>query len=197
MKTRDMKVIGVFETHGRVIEKVCDADHGWSEFSAKTKIPTSRFLMNYDLKFGGRTVLLLDDYGNDYMPKEVEERLMGKEFKGEWLLGIDRETGEILRFVFYTVRGKLITVFCKFESNPKVPKKYLRFLDNLKSCKRPWDCLWRHQDWLAFWDRNMTWDDFMATMVIRLELFRSKSPRSPRKYLEVWGDSHRIVTGWS
>lgn len=192
-----MKPIGVFQTHGRVITAAFDADRAWKESPTKTKIPSSKFLMNYDLKVGGRTFLLLDDYGNDFMPKEVETRLMGEDFRGEWLLGIDRETGEILRFVFYTVKGKLITVFCKFESTPKVPKRYLRFLDNLKSCKRPWDCLWRHQDWLAFWDRDMTWDDFVATMVIRLELFRSKSHRSPKKYLEVWGDSHRIVTNWN
>lgn len=191
MNYKDMKAISAFDTHGKVITKVFDADRGWQEFTSKSKIPGSGFLMNYDLRFGNRVILLLDNYGNDFMPTEVEERLIGKDFQRQWLLGIDRATGEILRFVFYTVKGKLIAVFCRFEWNPKVPKKYLKHLDNLKSCKRPWDCLWKHSSWLALWDRNMSWDDFISTMVIRLELFRS-----PRKFLEIWGDSSRVVSEW-
>ena len=195
MNSRDMKAISVFKTHGRVITKVFDAERGWKEYLSKSKIPGSGFLMNYDLRFGNRTILLLDNYGNDFMPTEVEERLVGKDFRGRWLLGVDRATGEILRFVFYTVKGKLITVFCRFESNPKVPKKYLKLLDNLKSCKRPWDCQWKHSSWLAFWNREMTWTDFISDMVIRLELWGRAN--SPRKYLEVWGDSSRIVSEWA
>jgi hypothetical protein len=196
MNSKDMKAISAYKTHGKVVTKVFDADRGWKEYASKSKIPGSGFLMNYDLRFGHQVILLLDNYGNDYMPADVEDRLIGKDFRGQWLLGIDRATGEIFRFVFYTVKGNLIAVFSRFESNPKVPKKYLKLLDNLKSCKRPWDCLWKHSSWLAFWNRDMAWDDFISTMVIRLELFRTKSSRSPRKFLEIWGDSSRVVSGW-
>lgn len=72
MHYKDMKAISAFDTHGKVITKVFDADRGWQEYASKSKIPRSGFLMNYDLRFGNRTILLLDNYGNDFMPTEVE-----------------------------------------------------------------------------------------------------------------------------
>jgi len=199
MNTRDMKPMGVFSTHGRTITKVFDCDQGWKEYRTKTKIPASKFLMNYDLKFGGRTVLLLDDYGNDFMPEEVEKLLVGEDFAGEWLLGIDLASGELLRFVFYRVKKELITCFARFEANLKVPKKFLteKNLKYIRSCKRPWNLHWEHSSWLAIWNRYMTWNDFCASVIVRLELFPRQKSRKGRTYLDVWGDTHRTITAWS
>lgn len=199
MRTSDMKPLTVYKTHGRVISRVFDCDNGWKEYKSRTQAPPEKYRLSYDLKFNKRTVLLLDDYGNEAMPSEVELRLMGKDFISEWLLGIDRETGELLRFVFYRVREETIACFTRFASNPKVPQKFLteKNLRYIWSCKRPWEMTWRHDDWLALWGRDMTWDDFIATGVIRLELFPPKSVMGQKRFLEVWGDSHRIITEWS
>ena len=198
MTTQDMKVIHNGQTEGKVIQVVYDTDHGWKAHPCKTRVPGSRYLMNYDLVFGDKTLLVLDAYGNDFISEDIGERLVGQD-RGprDFLLGIDRATGEIYLVTFFMEKRKLVAVVGQsFESKPKVPKKYLKLLDNLKSCKRPWMLTWNHQSWLSFHERESGWPDFMAEAVISLEVFRTKGRRSHGRYLEVWGERHRVVTAW-
>lgn len=191
----DMKPITISNVQGKTISKVFDCDHAWKEHRTKTQVPGPEFMPSFDLKFGRRTILILDNYGNDYMPEEIEERLFGDEFSHQWLLGIDRASGELLSFRFYHSGKSVVAAFSQLPGAPKVPKKYLtkENLQYIRGCKRPWMCTWNHYDWLAFWNRDLTWDDFAASMVINLSLIPSTWESH---HVEVWGERHRTVTTW-
>jgi len=153
MSAEDMKVFHHHKTAGKVIQIVYDSDHAWKAHPCKTRVPGSRLLMNYDLRFGNRVLLVLDNYGNDFISEAIGRRLVGQDRGShDFLLGVDRATGDIHLVTFFMEKGKLMAVIrlSTFESKPKVPKKYLKLLDNLKSCKRPWMLTWNHQSWLSF-----------------------------------------------
>jgi hypothetical protein len=194
MSTQDLKHIHFGKAEGKVIRKVYDADHQWKSYKCAVKFPGSDRMPTFDMRFGDRRILVLDNYGNDFVHGDIEERLVGVESSNHgWLLGIDRASGEVYTVIFYLEKGQVVAVFSSFlqGGKTKVPKRYLGHLDNLKSKKRPWMITWNHQSWLDFHGRESGWSEFISAAVVSLEIFPLKD-----RFLELWGDSHRVVSCW-
>ena len=88
----------VRQAEGRRISKVYDADDDWHAYPCQTKVPPGTHLMNFDLVFGPekkqRTVLCLDNYGNEVMSSDLHRRLLNLDLF-DYLIGIDRQSGVV------------------------------------------------------------------------------------------------------
>ena len=71
----------------------------------------------------------------------------------------------------------------------KVPKRFLKRLDELMSKKRPFSLGLTEDAWRGLWDREIGFRDLEGDLVVNLSF--------DRKQLQVWGAAYREVAYWS
>jgi len=194
--------IPLSEAHDQTIGIVYDADHGYRKAKSGTTTPPSDKLFNFDLKVGDRRFLVLDNYGADLIPHEIEERvlegsgsLMGNGTEGNrgYTLAIDRRTGVVYAIAFAREAClhpvAIMWVFPRAQDLPlRVPLEGLKRIDELKSCKRPFRLLLDPLVLMSFIEREIGYRDLRAGLTLRLD-FRPMA-------LEITHDSYRYVGAW-
>ena len=206
MNKNNLKVVHPSKITGKSIRAVYDLENGFTRYAASGKVPGKGYMPSFYVKFGDREILVLDNYGNDWLSPEIEERLFGRDRNSEgggYTAGIDTKSGEIFMIVFYSgggIKTGLSIGFYPIVADPTdpihlfVPKRYLRLLPNLKTAKRPWCIQFRHQGWLAFWDREIGWSEFFKSMVVELDIF--PEGKQGGRFLEVTRDMSRVAADW-
>lgn len=193
------KNIPIHKAEGRRITTVYDAGHGYKSYRSNTKVPDSHKLFNFDLKFGDRTLLVLDDYGHETLAgSDIEPHVLeGGRLRGDlgYTLGIDRGTGIIHAIGFGIEKRKCIAITWEFSRDPegkplRFPRRLLKQIDKLKSAKRPYDILIPPHYLAAFIDRSIGYQELAQNLVVQFD-FR------PKGFVEVWGSSHRLVSEWA
>lgn len=178
---------------GKKISAVYDADREWSRTYCRSKHPPSSKMSTYNLRFGDRTLLVLDKNGNESISPGLEAELFGgiPHVSPDWTLALDCKTGQVCRLGYGRENRKLVAVFWEFEfgKDVRVPQTYLARLDELKSAKRPFCLLLNEQAALNFIEREYGYKDLRENIVIRLNFRKEEA-------IEIWGDSWRQVGGW-
>jgi hypothetical protein len=190
----DFKPVRPYAVEGKRIHAVIDLDHGWKATPCKAVVPTNHKLFNFDLVAGEKTYLVLDPYGNEYFNEELTDQILGGgAYKGGYTIAIDKAVGDIFIACFLEgVKKRNYMGIYKVPSRDascRVPKKYLKGLDTLKSRKRPFQLSIAEFSLYSFIYRQTGYSDLAGCVIVQLEL-------EPR-WLEVWGRSSREVTGWS
>lgn len=195
-----------YKAQGRTLSQVHLANHvPWKTLATKTRVPPSNKLLNFDLVAGrgktAKTFLVLDPYGMETLSLRMNERFFGHGTREEgFTLAIDRATGELLTAHFKTerVKGKRITTVVLVqltwyrsgdgESVFRLPTKYLKRIDELKSKKRPFDFTCFDDTMWAFIDQEASLEDLRQNLVVEFDF--------DRRRLQLWQDAHREVTRW-
>ncbi len=189
--------ISPHDVHGKTLTKVYIIDAGWKAYKSKTKVPDSSRLLNFDLTFGGRTLLVLDNYGAEHLPEEMAKRLLencttDNNPETGITLGIDRKTGEFFAVAFAIKARKTITLVFQLRCLEclKVPAEFLPRLDELKSSKRPFWVTVQTGALFGFITREVGYKSLEEeSMIVGLD-FRPMN-------LEVSNDCYRLVGRWS
>ncbi len=177
------------KAHGRKVTVVHDAGHGWKPYPSKTVVPDSMKLLNFDLVFGKvehhkglpphkvdrrRTILCLDNYGNEIMCSKVFKNVFNGCDIFDFLLGIDRESGEILSVSFLeTEEGDLVAAYSPIvlglSTGIFIPSEYRNRLDELKCKKRPWFVTLPDRALFHFIERHYGYCNLEEAILVDLE----------------------------
>jgi hypothetical protein len=195
------------DAHGRKVALVHDAGHSWKSFKSNTRVPDTLKLLNFDLVFGSkrsykdghrvtrsRTILCLDNYGNEIMCSKAFKNLFNGCDIFDFLLGIDRESGEILRVSFLQTDWKndLVAAYCPLVMGLNkglfVPQEYRGRLDELKNKKRPWFVTLSDRALFHFIERFYGYRDLEGEILVDLEFDGSRA--------QVGQDMWREVSNW-
>jgi hypothetical protein len=163
-------------------------------------VPAGDKLTNFNLKFWpvqptgmrrkSRTILCLDNYGNEIMSKKVHENLMNGLDIFDYLLGVDRKTGEVYCVSFLIDGEDLAVAFSPLVNaiTIKVPKEYMKRLDELMSKKRPWFVSLPETALFAFVERFYGYNDLEKAVIVDLHFDELR--------LQVSMDGWREVSDW-
>jgi hypothetical protein len=162
--------------------------------ACETRTPQDTKLFNFDLEVRGRTWVILDNYGNEHLPRKILKNVFGS--KAHVNLAVDRKTGELFTAHFgtdktspYRVFGEDTTHFVVLgQLKGKVPPKYLKKIADLLSAKRPFTLLLTDHVWSSLFSHDMGYRDVRDEIVVELD-FR---PRA----IQIWGDCYREVSAW-
>jgi len=197
--TKSYKSVSLRGMESKTLSAVYQADRGWKKTKCKVKVPPLSKLTNYDLPFGDRTLLVLDPYGNEHLSAEMEAAIFGGiPYKSEgWTLAIDKADGKVYRLSYGREGKKFVAVFWEYETGSdetvRIPPSYLDRVDELKCKKRPFGISIQEYAAIAFAEREYGYRDLRMHTVVSFD-FRGTQPESG--YLEVYGDSHRLVSAW-
>jgi hypothetical protein len=109
------KEISPGKVPGKYLEWVYDSDHAWRQYPAGVTAPGNDKLFNFDVPLVGKgskrgarvqtidTILVLDNYGDETLPDEIREEILGVQMFRE-TIGIRRVSGEIVRVGFIEER---------------------------------------------------------------------------------------------
>jgi hypothetical protein len=164
-------------------------------FKAGIETPSKRKLFNFDIIVSNRSWLILDPYGNDFIPSKLNNRVLGLK---NYTLGIDKKSG-VIYFVAFThfidKRKRLSSdapvrdvILHLYNSNLIVPDIFINKLDNLKDKKRPFYLSFRSFALMNFIDREIGFSDLKEEMIITLQ-FENES-------LEITKEAYRTSTKW-
>lgn len=194
-----MKPIHFRKAEGKRISVVHDASRGWRTYKSRTTVPDSHHLFNFNLEAtdgkDSLSFLVLDPYGDETLSSAIRKRV-GLGPICEQPLAICRKTG-ILHLTSFFEKDRVLGVTfwrfveasCSLKKDEYVlPKKYLARLDELKSKKRPFDISVIDGAFVGFIDRTTGFNDMAASLVVSLDFDKTN--------VEIWGDSHREVSGW-
>jgi len=172
--------------HGKLITEVLPPSG--KSLKCKVRTPPTSKLFNFDFKVGGDTYLILDGYGDEHLPEEVIDRIFGRgSFEHGYALAISRSTGATFTAHFGT-DGR-VHFMSLHDLSIKVPKRFLKRLDELMSKKRPFSLGLTEDAWRDLWDREIGFRDLEEDLVVNLSF--------DRKQLQVWGAAYREVAYWS
>ena len=132
-----------------------------------------------------KTWLILDNYGDEWLPSTMYKRIVGASKLGIYL-AIDKITGEIYTSSFHPEGKKYIVMLC--ELNCSVTKEYIMRLDELKSKKRPFYLGLDEAGWLLFTDREIGYGSLNEYLVVDLDFRPTR--------LQIFHDSYREVSNW-
>ena len=200
--------------------------YGWDRFKSECVAPDKHHLSTFDLageyseslnrensppKRATRTFLVLDDYGNEYLPSNMEERLLGSE---PYSVAVDKETGVLYLVTFKPIKletdtghdvesytyAAFLNGFPAYEEDSwKVPAEYLSRLDELKSHKRPFRIVIDNYWLLRFCEREASFGDLQEQLVVDLEFDCASNPNHPHErgsYLQVAKQIYREASPW-
>jgi len=182
----------------REISRAYDAGNGWKEYSCRKSVPSNK-LMNFDLSFGNKTILCLDNYGNELMTEDIHKYIMNGLDMFEYLLGINRKTGEVYCVSFLEwedgppdnlAEDDLAVAFCPLVSCISIvlPKEYLRRLDELKSKKRPFFLTLPEKALFAFSEKYYGYRDLIEEVLVDLDFNERR--------LQIGQHMRREITNW-
>jgi len=163
------------------------------KYETDSYTPEIHKLANFDVEIG-TTYLVLDDYGNDVIPYDLQEKLFAQSLSCEYFtLAIAKQTGEIFLayFVFDDERKlsiNLADLYPNSDTRPKVPPVYLASIDSLKNKKRPFSLELPGQAVIRYMDRDISIKDLQQEVIIELHY--------EPKLLQIWGDRYRAVEKW-
>jgi len=194
--------ISVWDAHGRRISRVYDADLFYKTHRCRTTTPSKDKLFNFNLTFGGKTLLVLDNYGAEHLPKEIEKRMLqgcttDNDPRTGVTLGIDRKTGDIFLVGFGREGRETIAIVWNIDthrgSNERlvVPKELLRSqttLNTLMSKKRPFYLTLDVHGLFAFIEREIGYQELEKYLTVGLNL----DPQT----VEISETGHRKVGSW-
>jgi len=167
-------------TQGRILDVL--HVEGMGRFDVACPIPGIDKLLNFEIKVGGG-FLILDPYGNEHLPEEVEARLM----PNSPTLAIGLVSGQCYIAQFFQTEEQLVLALIKMEGRV-VPKKYRKRLPELLSHKRPFTFMLPNRVLVDLLDQEIGYRDLCDEMVVELD-FR------PR-LLQIGHECHREVTLW-
>lgn len=159
------------------------------KFKSRTKVPTSNKLFNFDLKAlnDQGTWLILDGYGDEWLSETLVDRVLGKgTYARGYALAIDRKTG-ITYIARFNKDGRTNCIILE-EVAPRVPKSFLRCLDELCYQKRPFCLSFPPHILIDLLDRELGYKDLLEELVVEL--------RFKKGQVQIWGDAHRLVSDW-
>lgn len=194
--SRTHKPVSPDQVHGRTIARVYDADHLYKAYRTKAKVPGSKYLLNFELKFGGRHLLVLDNYGahDGGLPVEVGNCL-GLAFANKGAsstLAIDKSTGEVYSIGFGIEQRQVIAIVWAFapdgETPFKLPRVAVQELDQLKSCKRPFRLALDMAALCSFITQETGYQELRKAVTLVFD-FKPKN-------LELQANMYRHVTEW-
>ena len=176
----------LYDIQGKRITSI-HVDHDPQALVADSEVPSKGKLVTFDLTGGGRAWLVLDPYGNEIVPEEIEDRLFWVGIrKTGYTVAIERATGQLFVCTFTSERKGIKTFLTPIDRT--VPKKFRRKLDELRSQKRPFHI--GFPDWalLRFIDREASYNDLRSEYHIALAFHKST--------LEVAPNQHRETRRW-
>jgi hypothetical protein len=194
-----LKQIHFRKTEGKRISIVHDVSRGWRTYKCRTKTPDSNLLFNFNLEAtDGKDLLsflVLDPYGDETLSSAIRKRVGLGPICGQ-PLAICRKTGVLHLTSFFEKDGEWGLTFWRFaeascglkKDEYVLPKKYLARIDELKSKKRPFDISAIDSAFVGFIDRTTGFNDMSTSLVVSLDFDKTN--------VEIWGDSHREVSGW-
>lgn len=189
-----MKVIHHSKMHGRLVTKVYLCDQGWKALSTRTKTPDTTKLFNFEVSAGrgkeAKTLLVLDNYGDETIPSALFDRLfcMGV---FDFNLAVDKTDGTLFTAQFAQEGRTYVMTVAALMANGKslqLPKKFVGRVNELKSKKRPYYLSCQEGTLWGFIDREAGFNDIRENLVVDLHF--------DRRRLQVWGDSYREVSPW-
>lgn len=192
MKAKDITAVYPRKVEGRLLKTVFDCGAGWKETAVDTRVPDGSKLFNFDIPYGDTTLLVLDPYGDEDMagqPKMLQ-RVAQHPVEGG-TIAIDRKSGQVYHTGFYRTqpKGSAAMGIWAFEGGYRVPKRYLRRLDELKSQKRPFSLSVLPSALMLFIDREYGFEDLRKTLTVTLWFHKGKA-------IQLWGGAYRTLSTW-
>ncbi len=176
---------------GKTIHEITVAPRKTADqtFKSRTKVPPSDKLFNFDLKalHGQGTWLILDGYGDEWLSETLVDRMFGKgTYARGYALAIDRKTGAT-HIAHFNKHGRTNYVVLE-EIAPRVPKAFLRRLDELCCQKRPFCLSFRVSTLADLLARELGYKDLLEEVVVEL--------RFEKTQVQIWGETYRTVSDW-
>lgn len=174
------------------ITRLYMADQGWNSHACDCPLPQDADLFTFTFKAGPLNLLVLDPYGDETLLGRMRKRLLGSSDVNT-TIGIDWTTGQIYFFGFGIEEGKLVAVVWRSPPNGttemKVPRRFLKKLDQVKSKKRPFCFSVETSALIGFCDRAIGYNELCNNLSLSL--------RFDDFALELWGDrAWRKVSFW-
>lgn len=192
-----MHTIHHSDARGLTLTTVYLCDEAWKALPTNTIVPDSSKLFNFDVKAKAgkttRTFLVLDNYGDEVLPRDVLKRLLHMDMLG-YNLAIDRSDGILYTAQFLSEKPNISLAVARLTHGRnlepmQVPRKFLKRIDELKNKKRPYyvSC-WEPSVW-AFLEKEEGFACLRESLLVDLHF--------DQRRVQVWGDSYREVTDWS
>jgi len=182
------------ETKVTRIAVVEDSDNRFKAYKTKSTIPQIGFMAQYDLDTSAFRLVVLHEYGDETLSDEMKRRLYDGTGGQSLPIAIDRKTGVVFR-VFYAfkdwaLRVVLARVSAKESKDGvlRVPKKYLREIDRLKTMKRPFRFTLQDWQYARLYDRESGFSDIYGdlTLVLNFPDFSVEIHNGEAREIKPW-----------
>lgn len=158
------------------------------------QVPDEHHLFNFIIEGEGVNLIVLDDYGDDWLPNVIRERMFGMEY-GQYTLAIDRKTGELGLLTLEDCDGEPAFWFQEWmppsldrRESYRIPRRWVKRLDELLHMKRPFQCHIHPHTLQEFINQDVGYDRLRQEVVFTLGFVNAS--------IEVWGENYRKVPGW-
>ncbi len=185
----DHETIPVRKAAGRPIAHAYDVGGAWDRYKVNTESPADHLLFNFRIPVGNLGHLtILDPYGDEVLPDEVRHPTLTAKY-GDETIGIFEKTGRIVRigFIEHAIGG-LSVCFWDFETEMRLPKKWLKKIPQLRSQKRPFCLTHAGHSLYSFITRWGSYSDLQKNLTIEFRFFSTT--------VSVQGDSYRESSPW-
>ena len=188
----------VYDTQGKVLERVYDVDNGWRSYRPEPKFPVPKDAFNFEVPGPDKSVpflTVLDPYGDAIFSNRMRRSILGERSSGRSsgpseTIGIRHDTGEVVRVGFVACGTDVGLTLASFPVKIVLPMAYRARsrLAELLSKKRPFRLTLRSDDLFRFVDRWSGYRDLQDSVVVDLSFEDSRLQVSP----ECW----RTVAEW-